>query len=60
MATYTRHPDITPKQAEQACEGKLCPQCLSTNVKKVGSNPDGIAMNYAYDCQDCPAKWEGY
>lgn len=42
------------------CKGKLCPKCLGTNIKQVNCNPDGRAMNYAYDCKDCGAQWEGY
>ena len=60
MSSFTWHPTITKKQKEKACKGKICPQCLSTNVKCVGHAFDGINMNAAYDCQSCDAKWEGY
>lgn len=46
-----------------ACgSGLLCPVCMEyndgTRIKCVGSNPDGLNMNRAYDCV-CGAKWEG-
>lgn len=50
----------TPEQIDLASQGKLCPACGSSDVKCVGSVPDGINMNYAYDCQACKEQWEGY
>lgn len=45
---------------EKASRGEICPRCLSENIKQVGSNPDLLQMNMAYDCQDCGEPWEGY
>jgi len=46
---------------EAACKGEVCPQCLGEDsIENVGAVPDGINMNYAYDCTECGAKWEGY
>lgn len=49
-------------QRDAICKGELCPQCLGADIKRVGSAPDGLRMNAAYDCQNpnCLAKWEGY
>lgn len=48
------------EQRDAVCKGLLCPKCLSSNIKEVGANPDGRAMNYAYDCVSCGEQWEGY
>ena len=47
-------------QRDAVCEGKLCPKCLSEDVKEIGCAPDGMNMNYAYRCQSCEETWEGY
>ena len=58
----TSWPNATKEELHQASLGNLCPTCKGTDVKNVGSVPDGMTMNYAYDCQnkECNAKWEGY
>lgn len=45
---------------DMAAKGKLCPKCISKDVKLVGFNPDGIDMNCAYECKSCKYEWEGY
>lgn len=51
---------LSESERHAACEGRLCPICHGTNIKRVGGNPDFINMNYGYDCRDCGAQWEGY
>jgi hypothetical protein len=51
---------FTEEQRDLVCEGKLCPRCLSTNVREVTHNPDLINLNIGYDCDDCQEQWEGY
>ena len=59
--SFTYHPDFDEeKHREACCEGKICPQCLGNNIKCMGSVPDFCNPNFAYDCIDCDAKWEGY
>jgi hypothetical protein len=50
----------TEEQLDSVNRGKLCPACLSNNVKCVGANPDLTNLNAAYDCLDCGEMWEGY
>lgn len=50
----------TKEEMDKASNGLLCPTCKKENVKCVGSVPDGLNMNYAYDCMDCKEQWEGY
>lgn len=47
-------------QYQDINEGRLCPNCFSTDIKRVGSNPDGRYMNHAYDCIECGFSWEGF
>lgn len=52
--------ELTKDERVLASEGKLCPECKETeNIVCIGSTPDHINMNYAYDCK-CGCKWEGY
>ena len=52
--------ELTDEERDAVCRGVFCPKCGSHNVKCVGCNPDGMNVNNAFDCQDCPTKWEGY
>ena len=57
------HPTYNTKvelERDKACRGELCLKCHGTNIKCVSANPDGVAMNYCYECLDCNNKWEGY
>jgi len=48
-------------QRDAVCDGKLCPHCLrDDSIECVGSAPDLVNMNYAYNCTHCGSKWEGY
>jgi len=51
---------FTEEQTDAVCKGEVCPKCQSGNIKCVGSVPDGINNNFAYDCKECGEQWEGY
>lgn len=51
---------FSESQREDVCSGKLCPECLGTKIKETGCAPDGMNMNYHYECEDCGEGWEGY
>lgn len=53
-----RHPRVLEIR-KAASRGERCPLC-GGGTKVAGANPDGIRMNYAYDCTSCGLKWEGY
>ncbi len=52
--------EYSKKQIKEICEGKLCPECFGKNIKRTGLAPDGMNMNYRYECKDCKEGWEGY
>jgi hypothetical protein len=53
---------LTRNETYQISFGKLCPKCRSRDITCVGNNPDGRAMNHAYNCNNpnCKEKWEGF
>lgn len=51
---------FTEEQRPAVCRGELCPKCLGTDTKQVGSVPDYISFNYVHECGTCGERWEGY
>lgn len=59
MPELIYHPKFKESMRDAVSRGVKCPTCLGIEVKHVGSNPDGMNMNHAYDCK-CGTQWEGY
>lgn len=51
---------FTEDQRDDVCKGKLCPKCLSSDIKYAGCAPDFMNTNNGWNCQKCGEKWEGY
>lgn len=52
--------ELTTAERQKVCVGQLCPACKKTDIKHIGSAPDGFNCNDQYRCTACRTEWEGY